>query len=58
MEFRKSSRSNDNGLCVEVATPVGDGAYVRDSKDTQGPMLAFGREAWEAFTEGLKANEG
>lgn len=58
MEFRKSSRSNDNGLCVEVATPKGSGAYVRDSKDTQGPVLTFGREAWEAFTEGLKANEG
>jgi len=28
---------------------------VRDSKDPRGPVLAFGREAWDAFATALKA---
>ena len=45
--WRKSSFSGANGgQCIEVATVPADTILVRDSKDTDGPRLAFGREAW------------
>jgi hypothetical protein len=54
--WRTSSYSgNSGGQCVEV----GNTAHliaVRDSKDPDGARLAFGREAWEAFAAGLKAD--
>jgi hypothetical protein len=53
--WRKSSYSGNNGGdCVEA----GNAAHliaVRDSKDPDGPRLAFGRAAWEAFAASLKA---
>ncbi|MBV9854399.1 MAG: DUF397 domain-containing protein [Streptosporangiaceae bacterium] len=54
--WRKSSYSGNNGgACIEVGTA--DGAIaVRDSKDPDGPRLAFGREAWQAFTATVKAH--
>jgi len=52
LEWRTSSRSAENGNCVEVA-----GCRVRDSKDRAGPVLAFPRAAWQAFTAGIKAGE-
>ncbi len=54
--WRKSSYSGNNGGdCVEVgnAAPL---IAVRDSKDPDGARLAFGREAWQAFAETLKAD--
>ena len=56
MTWRKSSYSgNSGGNCVEVgaAAPL---MAVRDSKDPDGPRLAFGREAWEAFAAEVKAD--
>ncbi|RZU36048.1 uncharacterized protein DUF397 [Streptomyces sp. BK022] len=51
--WKKSSFSNGAGECVEVADT--DGArYVRDSKDTAGPILGFPTSAWGAFVEGVK----
>ncbi len=47
--WRKSSYSGgDGGDCLEVATAP-DAVHVRDSKDRQGPALAFSPEAWTAF---------
>ncbi|HEX9999715.1 MAG TPA: DUF397 domain-containing protein [Actinoplanes sp.] len=47
LAWRTSSKSA-SGNCVEVAAQAGQ-VYVRDSKDPDGPMLAFDREAWRAF---------
>lgn len=44
----KSSRSGNNGSCVEVAF-VGDAVATRDSKDPSGPALVVSPGAWRAF---------
>jgi hypothetical protein len=56
MNWRKASYSTTNGgNCVEVAgLPAADVA-VRDSKDPDGPRLAFAPEQWRAFTDQVKA---
>jgi len=59
MEFNgwhKSSRSGQNGSCVEVAETA-QAIGVRDSKDRTGPVLVFSPEEWRAFVEGVKRGE-
>ncbi|MFE7552692.1 DUF397 domain-containing protein [Streptomyces gardneri] len=47
--FKSSYSDSGNGNdCVEVATSPGT-IHVRDSKDTEGPRLAFGPAAWAGF---------
>ncbi len=54
--WRTSSYSGSNGgACVEVGT-AGPAVAVRDSKHTDGPLLAFAAGTWKAFTEQLKAS--
>lgn len=49
LEWRKSSHSgSEGGQCVEVAACPGT-VHVRDSKNPDGPALAFGPTAWAAF---------
>lgn len=56
MNWRKSSYSGGaSGNCAEVAAVPG-AVLVRDSKDKDGPVLAFGRQAWEAFAAAVRAN--
>lgn len=52
MIWRKSSFSGENGGCVEVAWPQ-RGVAVRDSKNTDGPTMAFPMEEWRAFLANL-----
>jgi hypothetical protein len=52
--WRKSSYSGSNGgNCVEIGT-AGPTVAVRDSKDHEGPRLAFTADAWTAFADQLK----
>jgi Domain of unknown function (DUF397) len=56
MNWRKSSYSgNSGGNCTEVTTGRG-AVLVRDSKDPHGPVVAFRREAWDAFAAAVKAD--
>ncbi|MFF0729445.1 DUF397 domain-containing protein [Streptomyces sp. NPDC004134] len=56
-DWRKSSYSGNNGGdCVEVAaTPTA--VPVRDSKDPDGPRLAFSPAAWDDFLAAVKREE-
>ncbi|WP_159940303.1 MULTISPECIES: DUF397 domain-containing protein [unclassified Nocardiopsis] len=55
--WTKSSWSNPDGNCVEVATlPDGDIA-VRNSRDPQGPALVYTHDEIDAFLRGAKTGE-
>jgi len=57
MNWRKSSHSgNSGGNCAEVDAVRG-AVLVRDSKNPDGPCLAFGHSVWEAFAVSLRAGE-
>lgn len=52
--FRKSSYSNGQGDCVEVAD-TSTSSFVRDSKTPDGATLSFPGNAWGAFVEDIKS---
>ena len=52
--WRKSSASL-NGECIEVAG-ISSAVFVRDSKDRDGPLLAFPDGAWQEFLAELRHN--
>jgi hypothetical protein len=55
--WRKSSRSNNNGACVE-ARRIGDTIQIRDSKALgTGPVLSFTKAEWDAFVGGVRDGE-
>jgi Domain of unknown function (DUF397) len=53
----KSSLSFSNGNCVEVASLPGAEIGIRDSKDTEGPVLRFTPDEWHAFVGGVQNGE-
>lgn len=52
--FTKSSYSEPNGECVEVARNIPRTVAVRDSKQAAGPVLLITPTAWDAFQAGLR----
>ncbi|WP_440065510.1 DUF397 domain-containing protein [Streptosporangium sp. OZ121] len=64
--WRKNSLSGNGSNCVEVALadtsqaePGPDAdllVLVRDSKDPEGPMLAFASAEWDAFLDRIKSD--
>jgi hypothetical protein len=53
----KSSLSFSNSNCVEVASLPDGGIGVRDSKDSEGPVLRFTSDEWHAFIGGVRNGE-
>lgn len=54
--WRKAWSSTGHGACVEVAD-AGRAVAVRDSKDPQGPVLAFPATEWQSFLAGAKRGD-
>ncbi|WNI31366.1 DUF397 domain-containing protein [Streptomyces sp. ITFR-6] len=49
----KSSYSNAQSSCVEIATVGGGAVPVRDSKNIAGPVIVLSEHAWHAFLTGI-----
>lgn len=47
--WRKSTRSSNEGACVEVADNLPGRVLVRDTKDRDGGTLTFRPDAWRSF---------
>jgi hypothetical protein len=52
--WRKSSRSVNNGACVEVSSARA-AVMVRDSVDSSGPMVSYSAPIWQTFLATAKA---
>ena len=53
----KSSLSVSNGNCVEVASLPDGEIGVRNSRDSEGPVLRFTSDEWHAFLGGVRSGE-
>ena len=53
----KSSLSFANGNCVEVASLLDGGIGIRNSRDSEGPVLRFTPDEWHAFLGGARKGE-
>lgn len=57
VSWRKSSYSNHESNCVEVAELDQETVGIRDSKDKSGPILTFSRTAVRSFVTGVARGE-
>jgi hypothetical protein len=57
LSWIKSSFSYANGNCVEVASLPGGHIGIRDSKDSEGAILRFTSDEWQAFLGGVRNGE-
>lgn len=48
-------KASDRGNCVEVIRGRPQTVAIRDSKDPDGPRLAFSAAEWRSFTRQVKA---
>jgi Domain of unknown function (DUF397) len=53
----KSSLSYANGNCVEVSDLPGGTVGVRNSRDSEGAVLRFTPDEWQAFLGGVRNGE-
>ena len=57
LSWVKSSLSFANGNCVEVASLPDGGVGIRNSRDSEGPVLRFTPDEWHAFLGGAQKGE-
>jgi Domain of unknown function (DUF397) len=57
VRWQKSTRSNSQGNCVELAVLRSEGIAVRNSRDPDGPALVFTKAEMRAFIDGAKDGE-
>jgi hypothetical protein len=55
--WRKSSHSNSQGTCVELATLPGGAVAVRSSRHPGDPALVYSSAEIDAFIRGAKDGE-
>ncbi|MDK0520664.1 DUF397 domain-containing protein [Streptomyces sp. ML-6] len=54
--FSKSSYSDQQGDCLEIAETAHGGRAIRDSKGLAGPLLHLGSGPWSAFLDAVKTD--
>lgn len=57
LSWRKSSHSNQDGACVEMAEPAGEVVLFRDSKAPDGSVMRAGRPAAAAFAQAVRLEQ-
>jgi hypothetical protein len=54
--WRKSTRSNNGGNCLELADSLPGIVGLRDSNDPTGAVLTFNPRVWATFVQAVKAD--